>query len=88
VKANHLCDWKEVEPDCTSLRPHLRADCDGGRCSGWRFCPCGVFPVSLGLQRQVRYFRIPFYPVSPSLIMLSVLLFCYTDLSGCYTCIF
>jgi len=35
--------WLEgVEPGCTSLRPHLRADCCCGRISGWRSLLCGV----------------------------------------------
>jgi len=37
--------WPEgVEPGCTSLRPHLRADCHWGRVSGWISLPCGIFP--------------------------------------------
>ena len=35
MKAIHLCDQKGVEPGSTSPRPHLRADCQGGRVSFW-----------------------------------------------------
>ena len=63
-----------VEPGCTSLRPHLRADCHWGRISGWRSFSCGVFPVSLDLRRWVSTFpvacnTVPF--VLPSLLLCS-----------------
>jgi len=54
------CVWPEgVEPGCTSLRPHLRADCLCGWVCGWRSLSCGVFPASLDLQRWVSTFTFP-----------------------------
>jgi len=35
---------EEVEPGCTSLRPHLRADWHGGRISGWSSLLGEAFP--------------------------------------------
>lgn len=43
------CGTRRGGAGCTSLRPYLRADCHGGRLSGWRSLPCGVFPTSLDL---------------------------------------
>ena len=49
VKAIHLCDWKGVEPGCTSLRPHLRADCHWGRVSSWSSLFGEAFPCKPGI---------------------------------------
>jgi len=38
-----------VEPGCTSLRPHLKADCYWGRISGWRWLLNTAFPCKPGI---------------------------------------
>jgi len=79
--------WPEgVEPGCTSLRPHLRADCHWGRISGWRSFPCGIFLASLDLWSQVSAFPFvtPFYCAWPFVIIPLVSPFHHIDLSDCY----
>ena len=49
VKAIQLCDQKGVEPGCTSLGPHLRANCCWGKVSGWRSFLGEVFPCGPGI---------------------------------------
>jgi len=45
-EGNSAVRQEGVEAGCTSLRPHLRADCHWGRVSGWRSLPCGFVPAS------------------------------------------
>ena len=82
--------WPEgVEAGCTSLRPHLRADCHWGRISGWRFLSCGVSLVSLDLQRWVSTYPFSLQHlsvVSPFVITPPLSPFHCTDLPDCYSC--
>ena len=59
--------WPDgVEPGCTSLRPHLRAECHWRKVLWLEISPlCGVFPASLGLQRWVSTFTFPlkYHPI-------------------------
>jgi len=80
------CGTERGEPACTSLRPHLRADCHWGRIFGWRSFPCGVSIVSLDLQRWVSTFSFvtPFYCTSLSVITPLLSPFHRIDLSDCH----
>jgi len=70
-------EWLEgVEPGCTSLRHHLRADCHRGRIFFWRSFLCGFFLMSLDPWRQV---SIPFLLVTSA----PVLPFYCASLSNC-----
>jgi len=60
--------WLEgVEPGCTSLRPHLRADCCWRRISGWRSFPCEL--RSSETSQYISFFFVtPFHCASPFVI--------------------
>ena len=58
--------WPEgVEPGCTSLRPHLRADCPWGWFSFWRFLSNEAFFCESGVfwYRWVKFFLFSFFSV-------------------------
>jgi len=72
-----------VEPGCTSLRPHLRADCHWGRISGWRCLPCGVFQWAWIIRDGWVFFLS--YHATLFVIKPPVSPFHHADLSDCYT---
>ena len=69
VKAIQL--WSEgVEPGCTSLRPHLRADCHWGRITGWRSVFLWSFFWEPRSSKTGEHFLFvtPFYCANPLVI--------------------
>ena len=66
--------WPEgVEPGCTTLRPHLRADCHWARISFWRSLPSDALPCKPRIfwYRWAIFFPsfiAPLYSASPFII--------------------
>ena len=66
--------WPEgVEPGCTSLRPHLRADCHWARIFSWRSLFAETFPCEPGIFSYwwaifFPSFLAPFYCAGPSVV--------------------